>query len=140
MALPNRIKSPDYWYPRDPEEEAERVERHLGMARDMLEMNESTGEARFSFIGFFRMIVQDEMLANPAREHNGILLGIEEGENPALIIGSHTVNAVVMDDETDEVIARVELSRSDLVTIPVREIHEFYGANPTHEQWEHGSF
>ncbi len=76
------------------------------------------------------------MQATPSREHNGILLGIDEGEEPALIIGSHTVNVVVMDDETDEIMANTVLSASDLVRIPVREVDEFYGANPTLDYWE----
>lgn len=124
------------WIPYDSIEETERVERHLGMARQMLEDKENDQDTKCS-VSFSRIIEQDGMLTLAPGEHMGTLLGIEEGEEPTLIVGEIKIYLTHGGEDTDEPEIDMLIGQSDLERVPLREIDAFYGATATPETWEY---
>lgn len=132
--LPNSPEGGNGWAVIDPIEQAERVERHLEMARDMLAITED-GEDTSVKISFGRYMEEGNLFTYAPGEHMGVLLGIEEGDEPALIIGKYEVFLVEVDPETDEITNELLIDYLDVARVPIREIGDFWGATATPETW-----
>lgn len=123
------------WVEINPAEEADRVERHLAMAQDMLDTKEE-GEGTIVKISFGRYLEAGDLFTYAPGEHMGILIGVQDSEQPALIIANYEVFLVEVDPETDEITTEILIDSADIATVPVREIGDFSGATGRPSDWE----
>lgn len=123
------------WVPIDPIEEADRVDRHLRMAREML-ADRDEGQDTVVKLSFGRHIEHEGLVTYGPGEHMGILLGVDESNGGSLIVGNYEVWLVECDPETDEITTELLIEASDLAIVPAREIGDLWGAAGTPETWD----
>lgn len=123
------------WMPRDPIEEAERVERHLAMAKEML-VEKEVGQDTFCQISFNRLVEQDGMQTLLPGDHIGTLLGVEEDGESVLLVGNLKTYLIHVEEGAEKPDINILVGESDFERVPVREIKEFFGATATPDAWE----